>query len=119
MIAVPANKNKISNMEIVSFTFGVLSVIAVVFASVIVLSIVKVLKLQQQIKELQNELGHTHTQIFDGDKNVHQRIDKDVDQIHHRIERDVEQIQRQLDETRSYIDSRIDKLTASKQLIKG
>jgi 5-bromo-4-chloroindolyl phosphate hydrolysis protein len=108
MIAVPANKNKISNMEIVSFTFGVLSVIAVVFASVIVLSIVKVLKLQQQIKELQNELGHTHTQIFDGDKNIYQRIDRDMEYIH-----------RQLDETRSYIDSRIDKLTASKQLIKG
>jgi len=108
MIAVPANKNKISNMEIISFTFGVLSVIAVVFASVIVLSIVKVLKLQQQIKELQNELGHTHTQIFDGDKNVHQRIDKDVDQIHHRI-----------DQLNSYVDSRIDKCEAKKQLIKG
>jgi peptidoglycan hydrolase CwlO-like protein len=108
MIAVPANKNKISNMEIVSFTFGVLSVIAVVFAAVIVLSIVKVLKLQQQIKELQNELGHTHTQIFDGDKNIYQRMDRDMDQL-----------QRQLDETRSYIDSRIDKLSASKQIIKG
>jgi hypothetical protein len=95
-------------MEIISFTFGVLSVIAVVFASVIVLSIVKVLKLQQQIKELQNELGHTHTQIFDGDKNVHQRIDKDVDQIHHRI-----------DQLNSYVDSRIDKCEAKKQLIKG
>lgn len=95
-------------MEIISFTFGVLSVIAVVFASVIVLSIVKVLKLQKQIKELHGELSHTHTQIFDGDKNVHQRIDKDVDQIHRRI-----------DDTHSYIDSRIDKLTASKQLIKG
>ena len=95
-------------MEIISFTFGVLSVIAVVFASVIVLSIVKVLKLQQQIKELQDELGHTHTQIFDGDKNVYQRIDRDMEYVH-----------RQLDETRSYIDSRIDKLTSSKQLIKG
>jgi ABC-type siderophore export system fused ATPase/permease subunit len=95
-------------MEIISFTFGMLSVIAVVFASVNVLSIVKVLKLQQQIKELQDELGHTHTQIFDGDKNVYQRIDRDMEYVH-----------RQLDETRSYIDSRIDKLTSSKQLIKG
>ena len=95
-------------MEIISFTFGVLSVIATIFMVVVVLSIVKVLKLQKQIKELHGELSYTHTQIFDGDKNIHQRI-----------ERDVEQIQRQLDETRSYIDSRIDKLTASKQLIKG
>ena len=102
-------------MEIISFTFGVLSVIAVVFASVIVLSIVKVLKLQKQIKELQDELGHTRTQIFDGDKNVHQRIDKDVDQIHRRID----DAHAQIHNLNSYIDSRIDKLTASKQLIKG
>ena len=95
-------------MEIISFTFGVLSVIATSMMVVVVLSIVKVLKLQKQIKELHGELSHTHTQIFDGDKNVHQRMD-----------RDMEQIQRQLDDTRSYIDSRIDKLTASKQLIKG
>ena len=106
---------KANNMEIISFTFGVLSVIAVVFASVIVLSIVKVLKLQQQIKELQNELGHTHTQIFDGDKNVHQRIDKEADQLHQRID----DAHAQILNLNSYIDSRIDKLTASKQLIKG
>lgn len=89
--------------------------IAVVFASVIILSIVKVLKLQKQIKELQNELGHTRTQIFDGDKYVHQRIDKDVDQIHRRID----DAHAQIHNLNSYIDSRIDKLTASKQLIKG
>ena len=95
-------------MEIISFTFGVLSVIATVFMVVVVLSIVKVLKLQKQIKELHGDLSHTHTQIFDGDKNVYQRIDKEVEQLHRRI-----------DDAHSYIDSRIDKLTASKQLIKG
>jgi len=105
---VPATKNKISNMEIISFTFGVLSVIATVFMVVVVLSIVKVLKLQKQIKELHGDLSHTHTQIFDGDKSIYQRMDRDMDQL-----------QRQLDETRSYIDSRIDKLSASKQIIKG
>ena len=95
-------------MEIISFTFGVLSVIATVFMVVVVLSIVKVLKLQKQIKELHGDLSHTHTQIFDGDKNVYQRIDKEVEQLHRRI-----------DDAHSYIDSRIDKLSASKQLIKG
>jgi len=95
-------------MEIISFTFGVLSVIATVFMVVVVLSIVKVLKLQKQIKELHGDLSHTHTQIFDGDKNVYQRIDKEVEQLHRRI-----------DDAHSYIDSRIDKLSASKQLIKS
>ena len=95
-------------MEIISFTFGVLSVIATVFMVVVVLSIVKVLKLQKQIKELHGDLSHTHTQIFDGDKNVYQRIDKEVEQLHRRI-----------DDAHSYIDSRIDKLSVSKQLIKS
>lgn len=95
-------------MEIISFTFGVLSVIATVFMVVVVLGIVKVLKLQKQIKELHGDLSHTHTQIFDGDKNVYQRIDKEVEQLHRRI-----------DDAHSYIDSRIDKLSASKQLIKS
>lgn len=106
-------------MEIISFTFGVLSVIATSMMVVVVLGIVKVLKLQKQIKELHGELSHTHTQIFDGDKNVHQRIDRDAEQLHRKMDRDMEQIQRQLDETRSYIDSRIDKCEAKKQLIKG
>lgn len=95
-------------MEIISFTFGVLSVIATSMMVVVVLSIVKVLKLQKQIKELHGELSHTHTQIFDGDKNVHQRIDKEADQLHQRI-----------DQLNSYVDSRIDKCEAKKQLIKG
>ena len=106
-------------MEIVSFTFGVLSVIAVVFAAVIFFSIVKVLKLQKKTKGLQDEVNHIYQQISNGDTQVHQRIDRDAEQLHQRMDKDMEQIQRQLDETRSYIDSRIDKLTASKQLIKG
>ena len=95
-------------METLSFTFGVLSAVAVILMSVIVLSIVKVLKLQQQIKDLEGNLSHIHSQIFDGDKNVHHRIEKDVEQLHRRI-----------DDAHSYIDSRIDKLSASKQLIKS
>ena len=93
-------------MEIISFTFGVLSVIATSMMVVVVLGIVKVLKLQKQIKELHGELSHTHTQIFDGDKNVHQRID-----------RELYQIQRQVDDTRSYIDSRIDKVVLQGSLV--
>jgi peptidoglycan hydrolase CwlO-like protein len=105
---VPATKNKINNMEIVSFTFGVLSVIAVVFAAVIILSIVKVLKQQNQIKDLQEEVNRIYQFVNSGDGDLYRRIENDLTNVH-----------RQIDETRSYIDSRIDKLTASKQVIKG
>jgi uncharacterized protein YpmS len=106
MIAVPATKNKINNMEIVSFTFGVLSVIAVVFAAVIVLSIVKVLKQQKQINDLRDEVNHIYAQISNGEVNLHRTMEKELENVHRRI-----------DENHSYIDSRIDKLTATKQLI--
>ena len=95
-------------MEIVSFTFGVLSVIAVVFAAVIILSIVKVLKQQNQIKDLQEEVNRIYQFVNSGDGDLYRRIENDLTNVH-----------RQIDETRSYIDSRIDKLTASKQVIKG
>jgi hypothetical protein len=109
---VPANKNKINNMEIVSFTFGVLSVIAVVFAAVIVLSIVKVLKQQKQINDLQTEVNQIYQFISNGDSEIHQRIERELENVHRRIDENHLASQ-------SYIDSRIDKLTASKQVIKG
>ena len=95
-------------MEIVSFTFGVLSVIAVVFAAVIVLSIVKVLKHQKQIIDLQNEVNQIYQFINNGNSEIRQSIEKELENVHRRV-----------DENHSYIDSRIDKLTATKQLIKG
>lgn len=43
-------------METLSFTFGVLSVVAVIFVATIVLGIVRVVKQQKQINSLQSEL---------------------------------------------------------------
>ena len=99
-------------MEIVSFTFGVLSVIAVVFAAVIVLSIVKVLKQQKQLRGLQDEVNQIYQFISNGDADIHQRIEKELENVHRRVDENHLVSQ-------SYIDSRIDKLTASKQVIKG
>ena len=95
-------------METLSFTFGVLSVVAVIFVAVIVLGIVKVVKQQKQINSLQSEL-----------ERVWQHQSRIEDEIHQRIGQNQDYSIRQIDETRSYIDSRIDKLEAKKQLIKG
>jgi len=98
-------------METLSFTLGVLSVVAVIFVAVIVLGIVRVVKQQKQINSLQSEL-----------ERVWQNQSRMSDELHQRISQHQDYSIRQIDETRSYIDSRIDKLSGTlgaKQLIKG
>lgn len=94
-------------METLSFTFGVLSVVAVIFVATIVIGIVKVVKQHQQINLIKHEL---------------ERVWEDNSRLNHEIHQLISQSQesmiRSIDENRSYIDSRIDKLT-SKQLLKS
>jgi predicted PurR-regulated permease PerM len=94
-------------METLSFTLGILSVVAVIFVATIVLGIVRVVKQQKQINSLQSEL-----------ERVWQNQSRMSDELHQLISSHQESIIRSIDETRSYIDSRIDKLT-SKQLLKS
>jgi predicted PurR-regulated permease PerM len=94
-------------METLSFTLGVLSVVAVIFVATIVLGIVRVVKQQKQINSLQSELER----VWENNSQLAQ-------ELHQRISSHQESIIRSIDETRSYIDSRIDKLT-SKQLLKS
>ena len=94
-------------METLSFTLGVLSVVAVIFVATIVLGIVRVVKQQKQINSMQLELER----VWENNSQLTQ-------ELHQRISSHQESIIRSIDETRSYIDSRIDKLT-SKQLLKS
>ena len=98
-------------METLSFTFGVLSVVAVILVATIVLGIVRVVKQQKQINSINSEI-----------ERVWQYQSRMSDEIHQRISSDQESMIRSVDETRSYIDSRIDKMSGTlgaKQLIKG
>jgi predicted PurR-regulated permease PerM len=91
-------------METLSFTLGVLSVIITAFVVVLVWGIVKVVKQQEQINEINNRFedlvrqsDHTETEIY---RQINDQVADAVTQ------------------SKSYIDSRIDK-TSSKQVIKG
>ena len=94
-------------METLSFTLGVLSVVAVIFVATIVLGIVRVVKQQKQINSMQRELER----VWENNSQLTQ-------ELYQLISSHQESIIRSIDETRSYIDSRIDKLT-SKQLLKS
>jgi predicted Holliday junction resolvase-like endonuclease len=47
-------------MEIISFTFAVLSVVIAIFIATTVLSILKIVELQKQVKELEAKMTDTH-----------------------------------------------------------
>ena len=98
-------------METLSFTLGVLSVVAVIFVATIVLGIVRVVKQQKQINSISSEI-----------ERVWQNQSRMNDELHQRISSHQDYSIRQIDETRSYIDSRIDKLSGTlgaKQLLKS
>jgi hypothetical protein len=105
-------------METLSFTLGVLSVIATVLAVVVVWSFLMVLKQQKQIKLLNTELDDRLNSL---EHVMHARFD-DQDRL-----RD-DRIDYAIDHSKSYTDSRIDKLVTTyfglsevgrKQLIKS
>jgi predicted PurR-regulated permease PerM len=99
------------HMETLSFTFGVLSVIIVVFIAMLVWGIVKVVKQQQQINSIQKEI-----------EEFWRYNNQLTSELHQRISQSQNDTMRSIDETRSYIDSRIDKLSGTlgaKQLLKS
>ena len=94
-------------METLSFTLGILSVVAVIFVAIIVLGIVRVVKQHQQINSINSEI-----------ERVWQNNSQLTQEFHQRVSQSQNDTMRSIDDTRSYIDSRIDKLT-SKQLLKS
>jgi low affinity Fe/Cu permease len=94
-------------METLSFAFGMLAMIAIIFVAVVVLGIVKVYKQQAQIRDLQN------------------CIDANYEYSNRRIDNTETELVGINERTISYIDSRIDKLQnnikekGSKELLKG
>lgn len=95
-------------METLSFAFGVLSAVGLLFVITIVLGAVKVLKQQKEIEFL-------NQWVNDFERNVWQALNRNEEEIHR-------QLNEKLNETTRYIDSRLDKLEqrlTSKQTLKG
>jgi hypothetical protein len=99
-------------METLSFAFGVLSAVGLLFVITIVLGAVKVLKQQKEIQFL-------NQWVNDFERNVWQALSRNEEEIHR-------QLNEKLNETTRYIDSRLDKLeqkltgtSGAKQTLKG
>jgi predicted PurR-regulated permease PerM len=130
-------------MEITSFVLGMLTIVAVLIVTAIVVGMVKINQLKNKTEnltqlcaaiesDLRQEINNTNDSVwrqFEStgrditmvERTIMQRIDK-VDEEHNKHE---DAIHREIDQTKSYIDSRIDKVVVkgtiegSKQVIKG
>jgi hypothetical protein len=97
-------------METMYFTFGVLTMIALITIGVIVYGIVKVFKMEKQIKVIAEDAKWNYNDINDRFRDTYQRIENSYTNS-----RDI---------ANAYTDMRIDKLEDkltgnSKKLIKG
>jgi hypothetical protein len=122
-------------METTYFVLGMLTIVAVIILTALVVGMVKINKLEksnEQLHELcraiDGDLRHlisdTNREVTMVEKTIMQRIDKEMEDAHRHIQHEVEEIQkhehkletvlhRDIDETRRYIDSRIDKVVAT------
>jgi predicted Holliday junction resolvase-like endonuclease len=112
-------------MEITSFVLGMLTIVAVLIVTAIVVGMVKINQLKNKTENL--------TQLCAAiESDLRQEINHTNDSVWRQFEstgRDITMVERtimnQIDETRRYTDSRIDKVVAkgtiegSKQVIKG
>ena len=97
-------------METMYFTFGVLTMIAMLVVAVVIYSIVKVFKMEKQVKHLQEDTQWKFIDMNDRFRDYHQRIENVYTNAK--------------DMSSAYTDMRVDKLEDkltgnSKKLIKG
>ncbi len=118
-------------MEITSFVLGMLTIVAVIILTVIVVGMVKISKLEKKSHNLyelcisiERDLRQEITNVYDNmsrEDECIRRIIEDTNRdinlvertIMQRIDKDEEEIHREINQTKSYIDSRIDKVVAS------
>jgi len=124
-------------MEITSFVLGMLTIVAVIVLTVIIVGMVKINRLINQIKSLQQLSVAIESDLRREIENVYNNMSREDESIRHIIEdtnRDINVVEstimqridevdrethREIDQTRSYIDSRIDKVVASGTLKSG
>ena len=98
-------------MEITSFILGMLSVVAVIAIAVIVKGMVKITKLEKELKNTQESIEWRDRNNSDANREIYDRLSMMDEHAY----RQLEEIKRDLI---SYVDSRIDKLQSKKEATK-
>jgi|688.fasta_scaffold288325_2 predicted Holliday junction resolvase-like endonuclease len=96
-------------METFYFVFGVLSVVCLIFMTLIILGTVKIKKLSNSIENNQKDLDNLYREVDQRERTI-RRILEDHSRDVTMVERTLfSKIERDCGDTRSYVDSRIDK----------
>ena len=113
-------------METLSFAFGMLTMIGLLFAVVIVIGIVKGNKNENQIKGLQDYAAASARSMDQRFNDTYRFIDERTLMVDQRIDQEIDKTERIHEDVIKYIDSRIDKLDTkltstqgAKQVLKG
>ena len=101
-------------METIYFVLGVLSVIAVIFVSVVVWGLLRIKKQEVIIRDLMSRIDEDRRQCYDDVKSVHQSIDRRVEDVwdgFKDLRTEMTELAKDCNHvSKSYTDSRIDKL---------
>lgn len=90
-------------METLSFTFGVLTVIAVASIAVVIVGMLRVVKMQKEIGNMSLEISHARDY-------TNQLVTNECGTLHRIIIDDRKEMSSRIDEVYRYTDSRFDKM---------
>jgi biopolymer transport protein ExbB/TolQ len=102
-----------------AFAFGMLAMTAIIMIVAIVVGMLKVIKLQKQIQDLEQSAGREIELLHRHTSDVERNIYSELNEIRRRFDEYTDNLRREL---QAYTDSRIDKAlgtTGSKQIIKN
>ena len=120
-------------METIYFVLGMLSIVGAIAIATIVWGVVKISRLLKTIKHQEEWIINNERSTWDNIHRMREDLDRRMDGIDRNADNHVKDLNRELDlrfkdmydeigHIRSYIDSRIDKVTGTlgaKQIIKG
>ena len=113
-------------METLSFAFGMLTMVGLLFAVAIVMGIVKGNKNEEQINNLQSAIEALDRTLHEKVSDCNRWIDERTLMVDRRIDQEIDRTNRIHEDAIKYIDSRIDKLDTkltstqgAKQVLKG
>jgi predicted Holliday junction resolvase-like endonuclease len=99
-------------MEPTSFVLGMFTVVFAIMIAIIVAGIVKIKKITDEIKLIHDSFEWSSRSQSESHRDTHERISRMDEHAHRNLEEQKRDII-------SYIDSRIDKLTSKRDVLKG
>jgi gas vesicle protein len=108
-------------METTYFVLGMLTIVAVIILTALVVGMVKINKLEKSnnqlhelCKAIDNDLRHiisdTNREITMIEKTIMQRIDQELGDTHRHIQHEVEEIQREIENTHRHIQHEVEEI---------